>query len=58
MDTGEVKNGKVVYKNSYMSDIAENPAAGDVAIVCDRIGSLLQYQVEQVTFTRIDAVEV
>ena len=58
MDTGEVKDGKAVYKNAYLGNIAASPDAEDVAAVCGRIGGLLQYSVEQITLTRVDAVEL
>ena len=58
MDTGEVKGGKAVYRNAHLGNIAASPAADDVAAVCGRIASLLQYATEQVTLTRVDAVEL
>lgn len=58
MDSGEVKNGKVVYRNMSMSNIDGSSDAGDIAAVAEAIIELVAPMIDRVTLTRVDVVEL
>lgn len=58
MDSGEVKDGKVVYRNMSIGGVDGTAAAGDVAAVSEAVIGLVQPTVDRVTLTRVDVVEL
>ena len=58
MDTGEVRDGKVVHRNMSIGSIDGASAPGDVAAVAEAVIGLVEPTVDRVSLTRVDVVEL
>ncbi len=58
MDTGELRDGKVVYRNMSLGNIDGESAAEDVAAVAESVIELVEPLVDRVSLTRVDVVEL
>jgi mevalonate pyrophosphate decarboxylase len=57
MDSGEVRDGKVVYRSMSIGSVDGSSAAGDVAAVAEAVAGLIELSVDRVSLTRVDVVE-
>ena len=58
LDSGVVKEGKVVYKTISLSNIDPSSPAGDVAAVAEATIGLIALTCDRVSLTRVDVVEL
>ncbi|MDR1916057.1 MAG: hypothetical protein LBQ58_05740 [Synergistaceae bacterium] len=56
MDSGEVKDGKTVYRNLTLSGVNGDSPLGDLGMAAACVEGLLEFPVEQVSLTRVDVL--
>jgi hypothetical protein len=57
-DTGEVKDGRAIYKTINLQGVDGKSDAEDFAAVCGRVGGLLQWVVELLTLNTTSAIDL
>jgi hypothetical protein len=57
MESGEVREGKVVYRSMSIGSVDGSSAAGDVAAVAEAVVGLVEFDVDRVSLTRVDVIE-
>ncbi|MDR1472540.1 MAG: hypothetical protein LBS75_08440 [Synergistaceae bacterium] len=54
MNTGEVRDGRTVYRGLSIGGVKSSSPADDLAAILDVVEDLVQFPVEQTSLTRVD----